>query len=204
MGFAHAASSGTVSCAVMFGDQRVGTCSDLLGGVKRCEGNLRKWDVVTVRWRSVCVTSCSERSACEAYLEKEIFFFGRNVGARCSLAAEKRACGGQRGGPRPGRSGWRASSRGGRGPVNARFWGPSSASCSMEVRSAHNGLLTGRAMASRSCHRAVPTPRSEWAASWSHSGRSGGCKPGLLVPGGLGCGDRNSRGPEPSPHWVGE
>lgn len=135
---------------------------------------------------------------------KRRFFFGRNVGARCSLAAEKGACGGQRGGPRPGRSGWRASSRGGRGPVNARFWGPSSASCSMEVRSAHNGLLTGRAMASRSCHRAVPTPRSEWAASWSHSGRSGGCKPGLLAPGGLGCGDRNSRGPEPSPHWVGE
>lgn len=38
---------------------------------------------------------------CEAYLEKGSFF-GRNMGARCSLAAGK---GAQRGVPRPGRSG---------------------------------------------------------------------------------------------------
>lgn len=204
MGFAHAASSGQLVARLCLGTNVLALApiySEVLSDAKGISEN-GMWS--PSGWRSVCVTSCSERSACEAYLEKEIFFFGRNVGARCSLAAEKGACGGQRGGPRPGRSGWRASSRGGRGPVNARFWGPSSASCSMEVRSAHNGLLTGRAMASKSCHRAVPTPRSEWAASWSHSGRSGGCKPGLLVPGGLGCGDRNSRGPEPSPHWVGE
>lgn len=73
VGFAHAAASGTVSRAVMFGDRRVlaPIYSEVLSDAKGISEN-GMWS--PSGWRSVCVTSCSERSACEAYLEKETFF----------------------------------------------------------------------------------------------------------------------------------
>lgn len=38
-------------------------------------------------------------------LKRRFFFFGRNVGARCSLAAEKGACGGSEAAPGLGAAG---------------------------------------------------------------------------------------------------
>lgn len=74
VGFAHAASSGQLVARLCLGTNVLALApiySEVLSDAKGISEN-GMWS--PSGWRSVCVTSCSERSACEAYLEKEIFF----------------------------------------------------------------------------------------------------------------------------------